>query len=882
MTTLNNVNSIILNHKKISDVSTSPLILPTSDSTSIQSSTSILTEKSLPLNHSIKQSLEDKFTNPINNNLITYESIENSIQQNSLQFDKILTENSDEEYDLNVCYDVQLDFYNNSTNEKILNIHQIINSPKTNYYISTTSTTPGYSLIYTKDNKFKNNEDNNDEPFVIINPNKYQIYNMIYKNYKTTIYDEFADHEPMGIFNYIIDGNIEKRVMYYDITHNKSNFHIYEINIPISNNNSEYIEDDFNDNDLLYNITPTKGKERVETLTNEYLGENNRIKVIETKKIIYTKLNPYETISENIYNKLLTTNALENTYVSDKLLFGKTLTNNPENIEQIEIIQGDENYNLTFDSYDNVNILGDSGSWLYGNKELRDNVYVYEINEQFLTENLYYSYRWDGYHFIKYIKNSYYDDDIGDADANYIYINCSFKNLKYSVIEDKLYVYQNGWEVYTLQDNLAIFNITDPYENVNVNIIVKIERNGNNELMIGLYFNYYHKNTVTNIEELVPETKQTDGITYDNVNYYKWISLIINYSNNNIENINTIERDNNEVVVTTISDVNNYEIVHIGNKLFKSSIIKNIDIDKNIEHKLVTTDSLKNAYVTELKMNDNDWINDNKNKLVNVNALRSLNNDDSQQLPKLNDMLMNNCYYGEYVKDIPITNDEYDKCFFNGNTFDTKIVLNSNNFPIIYNNDNNNVIYKHNSSIADISTMSYIETIHANNPTTMSLVHEKYYEFYFVIYEIEGIVKFKIGDETSTGNASDTFKIAVPSDSEGKIITSLESTIKRFKAFLPKYINIDDENIIIAYNWKKWNSLNGGYESNHLENIRFNSDKLIIGNNINFLTESNLSDSSNLTYNIHLNDGSMIENITYNSNDYTITGDNGVFTLTTN
>lgn len=75
------------------------------------------------------------------------------------------------------------------------------------------------------------------------------------------------------------------------------------------------------------------------------------------------------------------------------------------------------------------------------------------------------------------------------------------------------------------------------------------------------------------------------------------------------------------------------------------------------------------------------------------------------------------------------------------------------------------------------------------------------------------------------------------------------------------------------------------YESKQLEDITFNSNKLIIGNNINFSPESNSSSSSiptTLTYNINLNDDSMIENIICDSNDYTIGGDNGVFTLTTN
>jgi len=587
MSNLNNVKSIILNHKKITNISNSPLILPTSESSTTQSSSTILTEKSLPLNHSIQESLKDKYFNP-ENNLITYESVENSVQQNSLQFDKILTEidSESEKYDLNICYDSQFDFYNNSTNEKLMTIHQIINSAKTKNYLSTTSTTPGYSLIYTKDNRFKNSEANNNEEYITINPDNYETYRMTYQNYKTVFADNFPNHSTRMIYNQIIDDNNDNNeidVLHYSITNNNNTIQL--INIRIIN------FDNFNSN-LVYVITPIKGHEHIETSINDYLSVNNQIKIIETRKTIYTKLNPYETISEDIYDKLLTTNALENAYITNSLLFANTLTNNENNTDEY-IIHGrdDDNYDLTEDSYPNIHLLDGSADWFYGDKEIDSNTHVFEINEQYKKDDLNYQYRWYSDIGIVYPRKTYNDDNFGTLDANYIYIKFEFLNLKYSVDDDIWYRYKwsssDGWIWDTVSldsTGKAFFDIASG----NIKALISMETTENNKIITMYIYQY----------EFDPSNITSDYITYDNTNLFRYFTLTINYSGNEIS---SITRDNNEIVIINNNDNNdkNYNLIHNEPKTFESSTKERKYIDDDISFKLLTTNALEDTYIND-------------------------------------------------------------------------------------------------------------------------------------------------------------------------------------------------------------------------------------------------------------------------------------------
>ena len=265
MTTLNNVKSIIINHNKITDVSNSPLVLPTQSSiannTIIQSSTTLLTEKSLPLNHSIQQSLNNKYTNPVNNNLITYESVENSIQQEPLLFANTLTDNE------------------NNTNE------------------------------------------------------------------------------------YIIHG------------------------------------------------------------------------------------------------------------------------------------QDDDDYDLTEDSYSNIHLLDGSGYWFYGDKEIDSDTHVFEINEQYKTDNLNYQYKWDIGTRIIYPRKTYNDNNFGILDANYIYIKFAFLDLKYSVDDNIWYRYKwsSGswiWDSVSPDSMGQIFFSQLGEDNIKTLLsIEKTEDNNNKEIIMAIYIN---------------------------------------------------------------------------------------------------------------------------------------------------------------------------------------------------------------------------------------------------------------------------------------------------------------------------------------------------------------------------------------------------------
>ena len=76
------------------------------------------------------------------------------------------------------------------------------------------------------------------------------------------------------------------------------------------------------------------------------------------------------------------------------------------------------------------------------------------------------------------------------------------------------------------------------------------------------------------------------------------------------------------------------EDTYINDKLLFSKTLTTSDenteisdttIDPEIEHKLVTTDTLNEAYVNSLDMDNNEWMNENKYKLVTVEALNNNN-----------------------------------------------------------------------------------------------------------------------------------------------------------------------------------------------------------------------------------------------------------------
>lgn len=1104
MSNLNNVKSINLNHKKITDINTSEINLPKKDSMVILSPNTLLTEKSLPLNHSIQESLENKINNPTNNNLITYESVENSVQQNTLIFDKVLSENS-EEYDLNVCYDVQLDFYPfSSTNEKILTIHQIINS--SNNYISTTSITPGYSLVYTKDNKFKNTQDNNDLPYVDINSGT---ADMTYLNYRTTCTKTKSEHEQINIRNKIINEDNELIMFEYNIIDNNK-IQLYFIHANGMNGS-------FDSDSLTYDITPIKGQEHIITSTNDYETITGIIFVVETRKTIYTKLNKYETISEDIYNKLLTTNALENTYINDRLLFANTLATNENNIDKYEIIgESDDDYELVSNSYANAAILNNSGYWFNGYTEI-DSEYVFEINEQYKKGDVYYKYYWCDLNYIIYTKNSYLDEENNISfEPNYICIN--YLNLyKYSVENDKLYKcdykYNDSWSECQLTDNIASFiNQGDGHDK---NILIKIEKT-ENQLKITLYLNDINFDPTVFIDSVI--------FDYNNINYFKYFELTVDYYENQIIEI---KRDNYDVIYNydPIQDINNYNIRHVISKTFHSDIKKLIEVDPEIKHKLITTDSISKSYMKEklkfdnfrfdtnkywkvntnktlikivngnntnaelkfsfdidslgnnnglvihdntidpniahntanimkldnneileinisidnvwiftakheagsnieiidsntdwyydigyenliyyikfknaqenpfiykyfgiqrnndiislyyddlnedattncymqlVKMNNNKYLvkaipinytlntsftdmicgnetylNDNtygicelinvessrkgddtsnlintfnyivhsdnvksdymniteyilyesdysekyklitteslkdayacssidfdkdKDKLVTVNALKSIG-----IIPKLSEMIMNNCYYGSIIREL--TN-ELNKIPYN-DMFDFKMKIDNNDI-LIYDNSNNNFVGRLTNQASNVNNYHVIIT--DISLINKYLAKELYYDFKFEILEVNSKVIIKDINDNNVSVFNYITKYALFIDDNNNYEGDITSIIKRYKGYLPKYINIDDENIIIQYCF--YDDGNDG----HVGKITFNSDKLIIGEGIHLKSNSYIPQY----YEISLNDGSMIENIIYDKNTYTVIKDNDIYKL---
>ena len=184
--------------------------------------------------------------------------------------------------------------------------------------------------------------------------------------------------------------------------------------------------------------------------------------------ITKTYLNPDEpeliAISDDIKDKLLTTNALEDTYITDKLLFTETLTDNSENTEIYELIESEvpmTDYNETFNSIANACIMDGSGDWMMSPNN---------INEQYKTNDFYYLYKLSDDYFIAYLKNNYTMPNSGiDLDANYIYIYFDIKQVRYNTtnntFEHYIWISDSGWawDTISLTDGELVF------ENLGVN-----------------------------------------------------------------------------------------------------------------------------------------------------------------------------------------------------------------------------------------------------------------------------------------------------------------------------------------------------------------------------------------------------------------------------
>ena len=242
---------------------------------------------------------------------------------------------------------------------------------------------------------------------------------------------------------------------------------------------------------------------------------------------------------------------------------------------------------------------------------------------------------------------------------------------------------------------------------------------------------------------------------------------------------------------------------------------------------------------------------------MTVNALKNLN---TASIPKLSEMVINNCYYGSITQEL--TN-ELNKIPYN-DMFDFKMKINNNDI-LVYDNSNNNFVGRLTNEASNIN--NYHAIITDINLINKYLAKELYYDFKFEIFEINSKVTIKDTNNNDVSLFDYVTKYALFIDGNSNYEGDITSTIKRYKGYLPKYINIDDENIIIQYCFYKDN-ING-----HVGKITFNSDKLIIGEDIHLKSNS----YSPQYYEISLNNESMIENIIYDKNTYSIIKNNDVY-----
>lgn len=375
MTSLNNVKQIVLNHKKINDVSTTPLLLPKSDSSYSQSSTKILTEKSLPLNHSIQKSLRNEIKN---NDLITYESVENSVQQNKLKFMRTLSDNKDNNnmYLSDVNYENIYSFCNSYDNGIFVGVKNISGNYKnvcdvntfykvSNEIISMCNTkwilefsesatqeiiTGYYIFDLSTDGIFK---------YVIFTsetedylcPIQYDYINNKHKLYSGDNWEDFDDYEEIDNVKYEKYSSNDWSILVLRNTNhlerneiiirrnNEMQLHLKFIlyNLYNSNNSNNYafisidesyIVDYRNEeyeicNRYLFDEISNEPK-IITNLPDDIIISNDlKIKYTQFKENINPANNFISTIDPSIKYKLLTTNAIEDAYIVDTLIFDK-------------------------------------------------------------------------------------------------------------------------------------------------------------------------------------------------------------------------------------------------------------------------------------------------------------------------------------------------------------------------------------------------------------------------------------------------------------------------------------------------------------------------------------------------------------------------------
>ena len=330
-------------------------------------------------------------------------------------------------------------------------------------------------------------------------------------------------------------------------------------------------------------------------------------------------------------------------------------------------------------------------------------------------------------------------------DYNLTANECTYKLS--NVIQTLTETTQDNKHIYEHEYTLDSLNVKDSFEIENIdNKIIKFsysvanhklgefimyfEDLNSNSIPFKVFIDYYcyldlgsgTDSSDTSGNENSKYVEYTETITiigreiYDSSNHDKYIQNI------SLDNLHS--PDNNLFRFSVNQGIKTYN----QNQVEDESLMKDIDYNFEVEHKLLTTDALNDAYVNELKTDNEEWMNENKHKLLTVNALK----DFKLENINIDDMILYNKYYCELTNDEAetLTTDLY------STEFTAKL---KNNELLIYFDD---VLV---NKFSDISNYININCSYKNGSVLNSYrVVDKYYGFIFDVYEMNNLFDFNV------------------------------------------------------------------------------------------------------------------------------------------
>ena len=469
----------------------------------------------------------------------------------------------------------------------------------------------------------------------------------------------------------------------------------------------------------------------------------------------------------------------------------------------------------------------------------------------------------DNYIEYKEIINLIGNEIYNSSDSNKYTQNVELNKLHSPINESFVFSTNQGIKTYILQDESNMetsdYNFETEHKLLTTNALKDAYVNELNIKNQEWYDeNKYKLVTVEAMEDVETETEK-EHLQIANVNGTNKYQ----FGNGNAENFDTAETSTKPLSVNVLADTktvpfefsktetfgNNLmtekvlENTYINDKLLFSKTLTNNEnnteisgktIDPEIEHKLVTTDALKDAYVNELNIKNQEWVNENKYKFLTVEAIKDLKFDNVD----FDNMILLSKYDCEIIEDSPnnITS-LYDTTNFN-------YKINGNNIKIYY---DYKLIYNN-----DVSSTFNNANITYNNGSCLNSyrVVDKYYGLLFDIYEMNNEFDINIRN--------------------GDIIVVTEQlTVKQYLAILRNGTQINNRKLNIAAILKycdvAFNDTTKAdkkmfiilYTGN--TEFTFNADEILISDDLTINTGDEFIINLNQTP----------ENIQYDDNEYT-------------